>query len=77
MAKYIGKDFESGDGEGDSYRSSGRDLPPPDVIRVLSASGSDAVARLLDELAGRLDGLVEYHHCVLDSGGHFVSIYQK
>lgn len=77
MAKYIGKGFESGDGEGDSYRSSGRDLPPPVVIRSLSPSGALACEHLLELLSIELGGRCEFHHALLDGGGHYVSIFNK
>lgn len=77
MAKYIGKGFESGDGEGDSYRSSGRDLPPPVVVRSLSPSGAVACEHLLDLLSIELGGRCEFHHALLDGGGHYVSIFNR
>lgn len=77
MSKYIGKEFGSGDGEGDSYRASGRALPPPVVIRSLSPDGAIACAALLDLLSNELGCRCEFHHALLDGGGHYVSIYNK
>lgn len=77
MSKYIGKGFESGLGEGDSYRASGRGLPPPEVIRIASASGSDACMALLERLTDQIAAGAEFHHALLDGGGHYVSVYLK
>lgn len=77
MSKYIGKEFGSGDGEGDSYRASGRALPPPTVIRSLSPDGAVACEALLDLLSKELGSRCEFHHALLDGGGHYVSIYNK
>lgn len=77
LSKYITKGFELGDVEGDSYRSSGRDLPPPVTVRILSASGTEACMALMDLLSVELGGRCEFHHALLDGGGHYVSISQK
>lgn len=77
MSKYIGKGFEAATGEGDSYRASGRALPPPEVIRITGGISSVAVGEMFEMLSAKLTADAEYHHCILESGGHFVTVWQK
>lgn len=72
IAKYIGKDFDSA-GEGDSYRASGRDLPKPVVIRILSPDEQIACDAAWDLLWPEIQR-GEFHSAFLDGGGSFISI---
>lgn len=73
IAKYIGKGFGDSDDGGDSYRASGRDLPPPVVVRHLSPDGFAAFIAACDLLGPELQR-GEFHHAFLDGGGAYLSI---
>lgn len=73
LAKYIGKAFEDNP-EGDSYRASGRALPVATVIRLETASLSEAMAHAVDLLRLDIAASGEFHHAMLDCGGYFVSL---
>ena len=74
IAKYIGKGFGEAVEGGDSYRASGRDLPPPSVIRHHSADPTESYMALLGLLSPEIANSKEFHRAYLDSGGAFVSI---
>ena len=72
IAKYIGKGFDDGD-EGDSYRASGRALPPPIVVRDLSPDSFESFMQAC-ELLGPEMLRGEFHSAFLDGGGSYISI---
>ena len=76
IAKYIGKGFADTNEGGDSYRASGRALPPAVVVRCLSPDGFTAFLAACDLLAPEIAG-GEFHSAFLDGGGAFLSISAK
>lgn len=73
LAKYIGKGFEGSDGEGDSYRASGRALPPPIVVHHPSGDGFRSFLAACDLLGPEIQR-GEFHSAFLDGGGSYLSI---
>jgi hypothetical protein len=76
IAKYIGKGFADSDDGGDSYRASGRALPPPVVVRCLSSDGFAAFIDACTLLGPEIER-GEFHSAFLDGGGAFLSITAK
>ena len=74
MSKYITKGFGDGSPQGDSYRSSGRALPPPVVVRVNTASLPEGIQAVVDLLEADMGPRVEFYQALLDCGGYFVSL---
>ena len=64
------KGFEECEG-GDSYRASGKSLPPPLIVRSSYTQLSDAVTDLFDLLAGSLQE--DTYTALLDGGGFYLS----
>ena len=69
-SKYISKGFDECEG-GDSYRASGKSLPPPLIVRSSYTQLSDAVTDLFDLLAGSLQE--DTYTALLDGGGFYLS----
>ena len=76
MSKYITKGFDGGDGDGDSYRASGRALDAAIVVRGAPKLW-EAFMELMDLLSPEIAGEAHFHHALLDCGGCFVSISPK
>lgn len=74
LSKYITKGFSESLGSGDSYRASGRDLPPAVVVRSLHPGLSAAIADLCELIRTELDTTTDFHQALLDCGGYFVSL---
>lgn len=70
LSKYISKGFDECEG-GDSYRASGKSLPPPLIVRSSYTELSDAVTDLFDLLAGSLQE--DTYTVLLDGGGFYLS----
>lgn len=70
LSKYISKGFDECEG-GDSYRASGKSLPPPVIVRSSYTKLSDAVSDLFDLLAGVLQE--DTYTALLDGGGFYLS----
>jgi hypothetical protein len=74
VSKYVTKTFgDQGEG-GDSYRASGKALPQPVVVRLHTASLSEAAMGLIDLLSADISKSGDFHHALLDGGGYFVSL---
>lgn len=74
LSKYISKGFADAPGEGDSYRASGRALPPPVRHQSVGCTVWDAAQELLALIAPELANAAEFHSALLDCGGHFVML---
>lgn len=74
LSKYISKGFGESVGSGDSYRASGRALPPAIVIRSLQIDVHAALAEACQLLAAEIGAAAEFHYALLDCGGFFVSL---
>lgn len=70
LSKYISKGFDDCEG-GDSYRASGKSLPPPVVIRCSYTRLVDAVSALYELLETVLQG--DCYRTLLDGGGFYLS----
>ncbi|MBS0172535.1 MAG: hypothetical protein JSR64_00685 [Nitrospira sp.] len=70
LSKYISKGFDECEG-GDSYRASGKRLPPPVVIRCSYTCLHEAVSALYDLLETVLQG--DRYSTFLDKGGFYLS----
>jgi len=77
MSKYITKGFTDGVPIGDSYRSSGRDLPKPVIIQVNTVDLSSAIMSMVDLLATDIAACGEFYSALLDCGGYFVNLSPK
>lgn len=74
LSKYIAKGFAVSQGEGDSYRASGRALPLPVRVQVIGSSQIDAIVDLYALLHPEIEGSKEFHSALLDCGGYFVML---
>lgn len=74
MSKYIGKTFGDLQIEGDSYRASGRALPPAVSLRYASASLNESASAMFDLIDRELMSMKEFHQAHLDGGGYFFSL---
>lgn len=74
LSKYISKGFAEALGSGDSYRASGRALPPAVVVRSAHPGLAGAVSDLFDLIRTEVDSSLDFHHALLDCGGYFVSL---
>lgn len=70
LSKYISKGFDECEG-GDSYRASGKRLPPPLIVRSSYTNLADACSDLFDLLAGALQE--DTYTALLDGGGFYLS----
>jgi hypothetical protein len=74
LSKYISKGFAEALGSGDSYRASGRALPPAVVVRSAHAGLAAAIGDLCDLIRTEMDSALDFHQALLDCGGYFVSL---
>lgn len=72
LAKYIGKGIGS-DGDGDSYRASGKALPAAVVFRSHPRLW-DAYCELMELISCDLTPSAHFHEATLETGGVFISI---
>lgn len=72
LSKYIAKGFEHSQSDGDSYRASGRALPPPVRIQSLAPNLADAAGELVSLFRAEADASKYFHAALLDCGGFFV-----
>lgn len=74
LSKYIAKGFSEATSEGDSYRASGRALPPPVRVISLGVTLSDAAGELVSLFRAEADSSKHFHAALLDCGGIFVMV---
>ena len=73
LSKYITKGFADSSGLGDSYRASGRALPPPVRVQVIGTCQIQAIVDLYYLLGPEIAASKEFHSALLDCGGYFVT----
>jgi hypothetical protein len=74
LSKYIGKTFDQEEKHVNSYSASGRDLPPPTVLRVITGDQNEAARQLIELLSLELGTDCELHQAYIDGGGYFLCL---
>lgn len=74
LSKYIGKSFGGNEKHVNAYSSSGRDLPPAIVERIMTADVHGAVKALFALVTEDLCAGAEVHQAFLDGGGYYLCL---
>ncbi len=74
LSKYIGKTFDQAEKHINSYSASGRGLPAPTVLRVLTSDQNEAAHQLVELLSRELGGSCELYQAFLDGGGYYLCL---
>lgn len=74
LSKYISKGFTEGSVDGDSYRASGRALPPPVRVQSIGCTIWDCTLELVSLIQSEVDSSKYFHSAILDCGGVFITL---